>query len=300
MRSWVLLLAGVGVGAFAAAGLRLWLDILPSRAVAASSPLESPSHTVTPLAAEGFVGVIVPDEAVDIVARIEARIQRVHVRLGDRVLKGQLIATMDTLPLHRELAIAEAQLAGASADSERGSLEHRKANEALERRTALEASRGISGEEVATARFEEKTAQARLDLANATLAERRARVAQLHDKLAEAELRAPFEGTVVGRFIDSGAIAQPSTIVARLMKTGTLWVRFAIPVEDAKGIEVGSPVRVEAAYLSGAVHARIEKLSEGVDPALGIRVAEARLTMPPEWTGQAVSGRAARVWAEAP
>jgi RND family efflux transporter MFP subunit len=298
----VALLVGLGVvaGVLGTSAVVTWLDLRPAELGVARAPDPVLDPRVDDPAAGGFVGVVLPDETVDVVPRFDGRIERVLVRIGDKVVKGQVLATLSTLGVQRDLAMAEAQLAASRADSERVALELEKARAQLTRREALVAAGGTSGEEVQGARFEVRAAQTRVELASATSREREARVAQLRDRLAEAELRAPFDGTVVARFVDSGGVAQPGTVVVRVMKTAGLWVRFAIPVEQGRGVEVGSPVRIEVAHLPGSVAARVEKLAAGVDAALGVLVAEARLVAPPTWGGQAISGRPARVWRAEP
>ncbi|WP_437908533.1 HlyD family efflux transporter periplasmic adaptor subunit [Sorangium sp. So ce327] len=129
-----LLIAGAALsvplaGALALAGLRA-PDVAALQphlgAFRAAALPATPASTVSPrdtserprLAHRGFVGVLLSHRSVNLAARNDGRLRAVHVRLGDRVAAGDLLATLDLRTLRSDTAVAAAALRGAEADAE--------------------------------------------------------------------------------------------------------------------------------------------------------------------------------------
>src|SRR5689334_18783715 len=64
----------------------------PATAAQASTPPPSPAPTER----QGWIGVVVTRESVDVTAESQGRLRAVHVSIGDRVRRGDAIATLDT------------------------------------------------------------------------------------------------------------------------------------------------------------------------------------------------------------
>src|SRR5262249_13202042 len=109
-----------------------------------------------------FIGVILAEESVDIRPRTDARVAMVHVRLGDRVRRGELLITLDLRKLKKDLNIAEAQLAAARADRQKIALDLEKARERKARRAPLQGTNALSREELENVRYEERLAETQL------------------------------------------------------------------------------------------------------------------------------------------
>jgi RND family efflux transporter MFP subunit len=241
-------------------------------------------------AADGFLGVLLARHSVDLAPRSEGRLSAVHVRLGDAVPAGGLVATVDVPALRYDLGMARASLEAAKVDEQRAAIELAQAEELLKRRTSLSQSALATGEELSSAGFQEKLARTRVEAARATLAERSARVGQLRQQNADAEIRAPFDGIVTARYLDPGANITSSTPIVRIISANDLFVRFAVPEERARALVVGNPVRVTAA--ASTLRGKIEKVAPEIDAASRMVVVEAQVEV--EGT-QARSGEMVRV-----
>ena len=268
----------------------------------ASAPAPAPKgpivQPVAALAERGFVGVIVAHETVDLVPKAPGRIKEITVRLGDKVKRDDLVATLDAQAARQELAMAEAGLSAASAEFEKATLEAGQAHERAKRREP-EAAGGdhlFSKEEVSDARYQDKLAGPRLRTARASVAEKSARVKQLRAALADLDLRAPFDGTVSARYVDPGAVVGPTTTIVRLINPDDLWVRFAMPEDRAGAVQPNQKVRVAIENLA-EVDAVVEKVAPEVDAASRMVIAEAKLVLPADWKDRMRSGQVARVLA---
>jgi RND family efflux transporter MFP subunit len=255
------------------------------------APVESrPAET-------GMLGVVLAQESVDLVPKLEGRLDQVHVRLGDHVARGALIASLDTRSIQRDMAMGEAQLEAARTDVSKAELELAEAQDRLARRRApLQAGiPAVSGDELAVAEFRFKQAGPSLAAARAHVAERQARVDQLKQSIEDAVVRAPFDGVVAARFVDPGAVVGSHTPVVRLISSSDLWVRFAVPEETAARLSVGLPVRVRVGGADQVLSGIIEKVAPEVDAASRMIFAEARLQAAGGTKARRLSGGVARV-----
>jgi len=247
---------------------------------------------------EGYLGVILPRVSVDIAARYEGRLREVHVRLGDSVPAGGLLATIDAPPVRHDLALATVALKATQVELEQARVELAEARDKLARRQRLSEEALASAEELATARFREQLADARVQAARAQLEEKRVRVENLRQSNADAELRAPFEGTVAARFADPGANVTSSTPILRLISDGDMFVRFAVPEEVVTTMTIGSTVRIASVNRSVSVHGVIEKVAPEVDAAARMVIIEATLRLDEVPRGSLLAGEMARVFTE--
>jgi RND family efflux transporter MFP subunit len=218
---------------------------------------------------EGRLGVIVAGGSVDVAARLEGTLERTDAQVGDSVRQGAVLARLDTRALQRELAVAQASLQAGEAERHIASIALTEMQERLQRRSDPKqlALGALSEEELATARYQEQTAVARLRAAEAMVAERKARVEQMAQKLSDAAVVAPFDGQVSIRYLDTGAMVSPGRALFHLIRTGTQQVRFAIPEDQSASVTVGTRLSVEVPSLGRVLEGRVENLSPEVDAA---------------------------------
>lgn len=244
----------------------------PGAAVAGAPPAAPP-------ASDGFLGVVLAREAVELSAPFDGRLARVEVQAGARVHAGAELASLDLAALRSEEAMGQALLAGAQAEEERASLEASEASERLER--YLKPAAGtFSAEEISTARYQEKAAAARLVAARARTQERRVALARVRQQLSEGVLRAPFEGIVATRYLDPGARVQAGTPIVRLIRAGELRVRFAVPEKRSREIAPGLPVRIALPDVGWVATGKIESISPEIDAASRMVFSTATLGAP--------------------
>ncbi|HET9228665.1 MAG TPA: efflux RND transporter periplasmic adaptor subunit [Thermoanaerobaculia bacterium] len=222
---------------------------------------------------EGFLGVVLPRQSVDVAPEIAGRIEQIHVREGDPVRRGQTVAVLALSEIRQEVEMAEASLRAIEADVSRSRLELSDADNRLSRRQSF--PEAFPEEELRQAEIQKEMAQTNLEAAQARVSEQRARLAQSRGKLARAEVRAPADGTVARRYLEPGALAGPGQPVVRLIGGGSLIVRFAAPPEQARSLSVSDPVLVKAG--GQELRAVVEQVSPEVDPPSGMVILVATL-----------------------
>jgi len=264
-------------------------------AVPPPRPAASPATAAAPASQErqGWLGVVVARESVDVTAESQGRLRAVHVAIGDRVRRGDPIATLDTSLAAQDLEMARSALRGAEADEQRAADEMAEAKARNDRRQKNPDF--FSKEDLAESALQAKTAASALEAARARVAEQRARVSQLGTSLARNEVRAPFDGRVAERFADPGALVGPGTPLVRLISAGDLLVRAAVPPEEARRLTVGTPVVSSIRTLGLEIPGTIQRIAPEVDSASQMVLIEVHLTPTPEMESRLQTGLVADV-----
>ena len=151
-------------------------------------------------------------------------VSRVLVDEGDRVGKGQLIATLDTEQLTHNHASAQAALA--------------QAEDAYRRMEELHGKGSLS---------EIKWVEAQTALERARASEQMAR-----KQLADCRLYAPFSGVISKKFAERGQNVGAGTQVVKLVAVGRMKVKIAVPESEMAQITVGQKADITVEALGGA------------------------------------------------
>jgi RND family efflux transporter MFP subunit len=237
------------------------------------------SPAPTPSARPGWIGVVVARESVDVKADSQGRLQSMRVSIGDSVKKGDPIATLDTSLAAQDLEMAHSVLSGSQADLRRASAELAEAVARNDRRQKNPDF--FSKEDLAQAALQAKTAQSAYEVARSRAAEQEGRVRQLQTTLSHNEIRAPFDGRVAARFADPGAVVGPGSPLVRLISTGDLLVRAAVPPEEARRLKVGDPVAVTVRAQGFQIPGTIQRIAPEVDAASQMVLLEVALAPTP-------------------
>ncbi|WP_224371349.1 efflux RND transporter periplasmic adaptor subunit [Hyalangium versicolor] len=230
-----------------------------------------------------FLGVVIPHDSVDLSSKFEGRMEQVLVDVGDRVRKGEVLARLDVRPLEQDLAVAKATLQASRAEEQAAGLALAEAREKKGRYfTPRSLELGVySQEELATIRYQESTALARLEAARARSQEQQAHVVELEQNVGEAELLAPFDGVVATRPVSPGTRVSAGQPILRVLSTGGRKVRFAVPEDQARQLEPGSPLRLFIDQPAQTLAGHVESIAPEVDAAARLVFAVATFDSPP-------------------
>ncbi|NOT02362.1 MAG: efflux RND transporter periplasmic adaptor subunit [Phycisphaerales bacterium] len=223
-----------------------------------------------------FVGVVYPRRAVAVVSVYGGTLSEVKVDIGDRVQQGEVIATVEirdflhTLKLAQmSLVIAQTELAKSTAELELSRSRRRK----LENN-----SDAYSAQELEDVRFIEQIALYQMEAAQALVAERNVQVEFAQERIRQADIRAPFTGTVAMRYLDQGSIVLPTTPIVRIITADDLWVRLAMPQHWFVGKEQGSEVTFRTQDSGLIVRSEIRVVSPEVESTSGLVIAETQIS----------------------
>jgi RND family efflux transporter MFP subunit len=161
------------------------------------------------------------------------RLAEVAVNVGDRVRRGQVLATFAPETVQAELAQIRAALAEADA-----LLADAKANAARARE--LDATGALSAQQINQFLTAERTAEARV-------AAQRAALQAQELRLRQTRVLAPDDGVISARSATVGAVVAPGTELFRLIRGGRLEWRAEVAAADLSRLKPGQTVQVQPA-----------------------------------------------------
>jgi HlyD family secretion protein len=219
---------------------------------------------------------------IDLAFNVSERILRIEVEEGNRVAKGQLLASLDSEQLQYEVDRAQARVlaqrevvakleAGsrsqeidkARAEVKAAAVRARDTARTYRRLKSLAGADAVSREKADNAKAaadralaELKAAEETLALAiagprqediaaaSATLQAYAAELSLAREKLADAELHAPVEGIIRERILEPGDLAFPERPVFTLALTDPVWVRTYVSEPNLGKLRPGMAAKV--------------------------------------------------------
>ena len=238
--------------------------------------LPSPLDAATAKASsDHYLGVLLPEQASDVIAPQSGLIEGMHAALGEIVNAGQLLVSLsiEQAALEHERAVAERDAARAVLARTR--IEQSHALQESARNESLAGEGLVTGEQLAQARFHLNEIRARALEAESRLAERSAREQQLLALRDQTRVTASFRGRVAVRYVSAGARVEAGTPLMRLISDGTVVLRFAIPEQDT-AVQVGSEVELTPAeHPELSYRATVQRIAPEIDAASRMRTVEA-------------------------
>ena len=178
------------------------------------------------------------------------RLVSVNVNVGDKVAKGQVLATFATEQMTAEVAQAQASYAEVQANALDATVNADKAR-------TLQASGALSDQQINQYLTTEKSTKARLEVAKAALAVQQVR-------LKQTRLLAPDSGVISMRSATLGAVVGSGTELFKMIRGGRLEWRAEVTSAELANIKPGANVSITAA--SGAkVQGKVRMLAPTVD-----------------------------------
>jgi RND family efflux transporter MFP subunit len=218
-----------------------------------------------------------------ILARATGYIRKRYVDIGDRVKAGQVVAEVEAPELDQQILQANAAIdqAKSSVQQAEAAIQQGRANENLARLTAGRMAnllgRGvISKQDNDNAQAQYAAQQANVEaLVKAAAAMRssvtaaEANLARLNQIKTYQTVRAPFDGVITLRNVDTGALVnEGSTLLFRVAQSGTLRTYINLPQADAESVKVGQHAIVSIAELPGRkFDGVVTRTSNALDPA---------------------------------
>lgn len=227
-------------------------------------------------AAQPLGCLIEPDRVAEVGSPVIGVIETMHVERGDRVRKGQVLATLRadveraSVSVANIRAQAEADVRGAQANYEFMRDKQARAEDLVQKnfisRQALEQARtetSVAEQRLAQAREQQRVSHRELDLARAQLEMR--------------SIRAPFDGIVADRYLWPGERVEEKPLL-RLAKVDPLRVEVVVPAAMFGTIRAGSILNVTPELSNvGTLRAKVVLVDTLMDAASNTFRARAEL-----------------------
>lgn len=213
---------------------------------------------------------------------VEAKgtIRRLTVDKGDRIRKGQLLVEVDCPEYHARRQQAEEGVKAAQAI-------YANARITLSRIEPMRAKNFIS-------QLELDNARAAYDSAEARLKNEGARLAEAKQLLGYCEIRAPFHGEVVMRWMDPGDLVRPGgRPILAIAAREVMRIQLSVVERDDAAIQEGLPAEMTVSGLPGRTfRGTVTRVVRRLDPRTRTFLAEIEI---PNTTGILKPGMFGRV-----
>lgn len=206
-----------------------------------------------------------------IYSRVSGYLANWKVDIGDRVKKGEVLATIDTPDLDSQLDAAKAELKAAQAEVKVKEADANFARSSYDR--WRDSPKGVvSDQEREAKKAADESGAAQLNAAIAKVAVDQAKVDGLTTLIAFKNVTAPFDGVITDRRVDPGDLvtagsAGSTTPLFVIQQSDRIRVFTNAPQGVASRLSVGSDVRITTSDGTGrAYDGQITRMTGSLDP----------------------------------
>lgn len=234
------------------------------------------STSAGPAMAAAFDCLIEPAQMVEVASPVTGLLDKVLVRRGDRVAKGQVLASLESRAeqASAELARMKSDLVGPSRLAE-SKIEF--AGRKFNRRRDMAAEKLMSAQDRDDAEAEHKQAESELLVAKENRQVARIEFQQQSSLLNLRTIRSPFDGVVVDQMLYPGEVVEPGGAkkgILRLAQLDPLRVRVILPMSAFGKLTRGMSAEVLPELpVQGKYSAKVSSVDRLVDAASGTFVA---------------------------
>ena len=227
---------------------------------ACGSKKETPAGTNAPAVAvttatpggtvEGGIAVsgkVTALQTAQLSTRLMGTITRIYVKAGDRVSKGQTLATISS----QDIAAKSAQTSAAILEAEANVNSARKD---FERFTNLYNKQSASAKELDNVTLQYNAAKARLEAANQMKNE-------VNAMAAYSTITAPFNGVVTQRIADEGNMANPGMPLLVVEQNTELQITATVSESQVGLLKKGDKAQVEIKAINKSIAAVVSEIS---------------------------------------
>jgi macrolide-specific efflux system membrane fusion protein len=212
-------------------------------------------------------GILEASALVSVGAEVSGSIKAVHVKLGQSVRQGDLIAEIDSLDQENAVKSAEAALAGIEAQKRNQEASLVAAETSLARQQQLSANSLVSQTALETAQAAVDQAEAQIAQLEAQIAQARLTVESAELDLARTRIVAPADGTVVALLVEAGQTLNANSAtptIAKIANLDTMVIKAEISEADVVKVAPGQKVYFT---ILGEPDTRIEATMREIEPA---------------------------------
>lgn len=192
-------------------------------------------------------GKIQASNSADLSTRMMGYVNKVHVNVGDKVSKGQLLVSINNTDLQAKKAQINAGITEATAA-------FNNAQKDYNRFKNLFADNSASQKELddITANFE--IAKARLEAANQMKNE-------INAQFAYSNITAPFSGKITSKNVEAGNMANPGVPLISMETPGNFEVMAMVPETEISEIKSGTTIDVLIKSINQTIKGKVKEVS---------------------------------------
>jgi len=192
-------------------------------------------------------GKVMSVNSANLSTRMMGHVDKIYVKVGDNVQKGQLLLSVNNADLSAKLAQVNASITEANAA-------FKNAEKDYNRFKSLFESNSASQKELDDVTAHYNMAKARLEAAKQMKNEVQA-------QFSYANIRAPFSGIVSNKFINEGDMANPGMPLIEVETPGDFQVMAMVPESEISQIKPDTQVNVIIKALDTTVKGKVTEVS---------------------------------------
>jgi membrane fusion protein (multidrug efflux system) len=173
-------------------------------------------------------GSLIGSEEAKVAAGAAGKVISTHVERGAVVRKGAVLVRLDARSVGAQAQEAAAQVESLKAQQAQAQLDCKRTDQMFEKGAISKADYDRSRTQCETSKWSVSAAEARRSLTA--------------EALRDTEIRAPFSGMVVERFVSAGEYVRPDSPVIELVDVDALRVELTVPEADVAQLKPGMTI----------------------------------------------------------
>ncbi len=213
-------------------------------------------------------------------SQVMGTITRVNVHEGDHVRRGEVLVSIDEAQQQAAYTGAKAGLQASQESIAAADADYALAESTMKRYQMLYDKKSVSPQEYDEVKTRLAAAQARRDAAHAGRTQAEAGVSQANTAISFTKVRAPFDGIVIAKLAEPGAMAAPG--VPLLVVEDPSRFRLEASVDESKmgAVKLGEAVPVVIDALGDQpIEGKVTQIVPAADPSS--RTFTVKIDLPP-------------------
>lgn len=202
---------------------------------------------------------------VDINTKVPGRLTELYVQEGSIVRRGQVLARIDAREQQAKTAAAAAQMAAARASVLQAEANLNNARQDLRRYASLYEQGATSEQNYDSYKTACAVAEAAFAQASQSAAAAEENLRQMDLYLQETAVVAPFDGLIVSKYADPGAMISTGMPIVALQDPLDNWADFKVKETELERYAVGQTVEVQGRSAGLRLQGRITDISRKPD-----------------------------------
>jgi membrane fusion protein (multidrug efflux system) len=195
-------------------------------------------------------GSLIGSEEAQVAAGASGKVLSTHVERGSVVKRGALLVRLDGRAVGAQAQAAVAELQSLKAQQAQAQLDCQRNEQMFLKGAISKADHDRSKTQCETSKWSVSAAEARRSLTA--------------EALRDTEIRAPFSGMVVERFVSAGEYVRPDSHVVTLVDVDSLRVELTVPEADVTQVRQGMAVDFQTSTGDKVVHGRVRYVGPSV------------------------------------
>jgi len=213
-------------------------------------------------------GTIQAVQSANLASQVMGAIMRVNVHEGDAVRRGQVLITIDEAQSRAAYQSATAGLQASQQAIAAADADYALAESTMKRYQMLYDKRSVSPQEYDEVKTKLAAAKARRNAAHATSVQAEAAVAEASTAVGFTKIRAPFDGLIIARLADPGAMAAPGVPLLTLEDPSRFRLETAVDESQIGAVRMGASIPVVIDSLGNqAISGKVVQIVPAADPA---------------------------------